>query len=60
MGGAVGIRTRRLGGISNHFAQLAEAFQRQFHQQRFMVGEMAIRRSMADASLAGHGAQGQL
>ena len=40
-------------------AQFVEAFDGQFDQQRFVIGEMPIGRGMADAGPARHGPQGQ-
>ena len=58
-GDLVGFGAWRLGRLADLLAQFVEAFDGQFHQQRLVIGKVAIGRGMADAGLARHGPQGQ-
>ena len=55
----VGFGARRLGCLAQLLAQLLEALDGKLHQQRLVIGEVAIGRGMADAGLARHRPQRQ-
>ena len=54
---AIGRKARTGCGGDDFRAQFLEAFDRKLDQQRFVIGEMAVGRGMADARASRHGAQ---